>query len=87
MMLKVVIFFVLFFLGTSHSRGESLTKPRQVSASAYANYSFACIIPYVTQADNTHTNIGINNFSNVSLTQGKIPLPKFWWSCLILRGI
>ncbi len=73
LMLKVVIFFVLFFLGTSHSRGESLTMPRQANASAYANYSFACIIPYVTQADNTHTNIGINNFSNVSLTQGNNP--------------
>jgi len=45
----------------------------QADASVYSGYSFACVIPYVTSANNTRTNLGINNLSTATLTRGTNP--------------
>ncbi len=64
---------------------NKLARPRSldlrsllVSADAISatDYSYAAIIPYVTSANNTRTNLGINNYSTSSLTNGTSPTCK-----------
>jgi len=41
-----------------------------------SDYSYAFIVPYVTSANNLRTNLGINNYSTNSLTNGSLPTAK-----------
>ncbi len=56
---------------SSLSSGHLLSlKPKNASFSAY---SFAVLIPYVTNANNTRTNVGINHLGMNSVVKGTAP--------------
>jgi hypothetical protein len=64
----VVLVLALIFARNAFSTGVPTA-----NASAYSGYSFACVIPYVTSANNTRTNLGINNLSTATLARGNNP--------------
>jgi len=46
------------------------------NAISATDYSYAAIVPYITSASNKRTNLGINNYSTSSLTNGTSPTAK-----------